>query len=105
MDDSQNTLSDESSLKTANSQDTPELSEPKESAEATPDNSKEESGDKEEERKTTQTDHINKKLLGAFLERLNQKDNSVSFGLNAQNNDDHNDFVDQTDSLNIVDKQ
>lgn len=104
MGDSQDTLPGESSLKTANPQDTPELSEPKESAEASPEDSKEESGDKEE-RKTTQTDHINKKLLGAFLERLNQKDNSVSFGLNAQNNDDDNDFVDQTDSLNIVDKQ
>ena len=104
MGDSQDTLLGESSLKTANQQDTPELSEPKESAEASPEDSKEESGDKEE-RKTTQTDHINKKLLGAFLERLNQKDNSVSFGLNAQNNDDDNDFVDQTDSLNIVDKQ
>jgi len=58
--------------------------------------------EEKQERQTTQTDHINKKLLGAFLERLNQNDNSISFGIKAQyENDDDSDFVDQTDTLKI----
>lgn len=35
-----------------------------------------------QERKITQTDHVNKKLLQSFLERINQNDNTVAFGLN-----------------------
>ena len=37
----------------------------------------------EPERKITQTDHLNKKLLSAFLDRLNTVDNSVAFGLQS----------------------
>lgn len=57
------------------------------------------------ERKITQTDHINKKLLGAFLDRLNQGDNSVAFGLDPQPAfDEEDEFVDRTDSLSIIEK-
>lgn len=35
-----------------------------------------------QENKPTQTDHVNKRLLDSFLERLNQNDNSVAFALN-----------------------
>ena len=35
------------------------------------------------EKKPTQTDHLNKKLLSAFLDRLNTVDNSVAFGLQS----------------------
>lgn len=38
--------------------------------------------DEKDERKITQTDHLNKKLLGAFLSRLNTGDNSVAFAAN-----------------------
>jgi len=55
-----------------------------------------------QERQITQTDHINKKLLGSFLERLNQNDNSIAFGLKAQSKgEEDSDFVDQTDSLRL----
>lgn len=37
----------------------------------------------EPEQKPTQTDHLNKKLLSAFLDRLNSVDNSVAFGLQS----------------------
>ena len=40
------------------------------------------------ERKITQTDHLNKKLLSSFLDRLNTGDNSVSFVLKQQDNRD-----------------
>lgn len=54
------------------------------------------------ERKPTQTDHLNKKLLSSFLTRLNNADNTVAFGLqaNSSNEDtasrepDHQEFVD-----------
>lgn len=39
------------------------------------------------ERKITQTDHVNSKLLKAFLNRLNQNDNTVAFGLTAPSAD------------------
>jgi len=60
----------------------------------------------ESERKITQTDHINKKLLGAFLDRLNQGDNSVAFGLDPQSilDEREDEFIDRTDSLTIVEK-
>ena len=57
------------------------------------------------ENKPTQTDHVNKKLLDSFLERLNQNDNSVAFAFNNNSNTsqsafDEADFVsgDEKDS-------
>ncbi|KAK7486769.1 hypothetical protein BaRGS_00021916 [Batillaria attramentaria] len=37
----------------------------------------------EPEKKPTLTDHLNKKLLSAFLDRLNSADNTVAFGLQS----------------------
>ena len=37
----------------------------------------------EPEQKPTQIDHLNKKLLSSFLDRLNSADNSVAFGLHS----------------------
>ena len=40
-------------------------------------------------RETTQTDHLNKRLLGAFLERLNEKGDNLQEDVNIdQENDD-----------------
>lgn len=50
---------------------------------------KSETGDGEEERKPTQTDHLNKKLLSAFLCRINNSDNSIAFGLQHTQNQEH----------------
>ena len=46
------------------------------------------------ENKPTQTDHVNKKLLDSFLERLNQNDNSVAFAFTVSSNASQADLAD-----------
>ncbi|GFR64811.1 hypothetical protein ElyMa_000187500 [Elysia marginata] len=51
------------------------------------------------ENKLTQTDHVNKRLLDSFLERLNQNDNSIAFGLNTNSNSSQSEFDDTEFSI------
>lgn len=63
-----------------------------------------ETEEKKAEEKTL-TDHLNKKLLGSFLERLNQNDNSLAFAFNRNNSSDDLDADKFSDGEKVMEEE